>query len=102
MMKPPLPSHAPEHLDKPLRLLLSTLSLFPKTCTQTQPLDLKLALFVSLFVSLSVSRSVPIMLLFLTLSQILSLLLSLPPPLPLRLQSLFLKTMTQTLLQAQT
>ena len=77
MMEPPLPSHAPEleYLDKPLRLLL---------------------------VSLSVSRSVPILLLFLTLSQILSLLLSLPPPLPLRLQSLFLKTLTQTLIQVQT
>ena len=31
-MKPPLPSHALdlEYLDKPLRLLLLTLSLFPK------------------------------------------------------------------------
>ena len=103
-MKPPLPSHAHEleYLDKFLRLLLMTLSLFPKTRTQIQPLDLNLALFVSLFVPLSVSQSVPISLLFLTLPQILSLLLSLPPPLPLRLQSLFLKTLTQTLIQAQT
>ena len=77
MMEPLLLSHTPEleYLDKPLRLFL---------------------------VSLSVSRSVPILLLFLTLPQILSLLLSLPPPLPLRLQSLFLKTLTQTLIQVQT
>ena len=103
-MKPLLPSHAhdPEYLDEPLRLLLLTLSLFPKTRTQIQPLDLNLALFVSLFVPLSVSQTVPISLLFLTLPQILSLLLSLPPPLPLRLQPLFLKTLTQTLIQAQT
>ena len=78
MMEFPLPAHTPE-LEY-----------------------LNLALFVSLFVSLSVSRSVPILLLFLTLPQILSLLLSLPPPLPLRLQSLFLKTLTQTLIQVQT
>ena len=32
-MKPPLPSHAPEleYVDRPLRLLLLTLTLFPKT-----------------------------------------------------------------------
>jgi len=100
MMKPPLPSHAPEleYLDKSLSLLLMTLSLFPKTRTQIQPLDLNLALFVPLYVS----QSVPISLMFLTLPQILPLLLSLPPPLPLRLQYLFLKTLSQTLIQAQT
>ena len=78
MMEFPLPTHTPER-DY-----------------------LNLALFVSLVVSLSVSRSVPTLLLFLTLPQILPLLLSLPPPLPLRLQSLFIKTLTQTLIQVQT
>ena len=78
MMEFPLPAHTPE-LEY-----------------------LNLALFVSLFVSLSVSRSVPTLLLFLTLPQILSLLLSLPTPPPLRLQSLYLKTLTQTLIQVQT
>ena len=46
--------------------------------------------------------SVPILLLHLSLSQILSLLLSLPPPPPLRPQSLFLTTLTQTLAQTLT